>query len=377
MTSLDNVQPTVPPPASPPLLADRSVAVVHEWFGATGGSENVFLAIADLVPHARRIVLWADRDVEVDRLGLHETWLAKTPLRRSKALALPLMPLAWRTVGDERYDVVISSSHAFAHTVRLGPPERTRHLSYVHSPARYVWSPDFDGRGSGALLSGPRKALQSVDVRLSRHVHAYAANSREVQARIQRFWKRDAVVIHPPVDVEYFAEAPAQPARDYLLGVGRWIPYKNFDLMIEIAAESGLPLVVAGSGPEEARLRRLAATVGVPVTFEVRPSRERLRELYAGARALLFPAHEDFGIIPVEAQACGTPVIGLNTGGLLETVVNGETGFLIGSMRPADHAAAVRRVGELDGARIRKHAMAFSPQRFQHEMGEWIAHETR
>ncbi|MET7877720.1 glycosyltransferase [Micromonospora profundi] len=377
MTSLDNVQPTVPSPASTPLLADRSVAVVHEWFGATGGSENVFLAIADLVPHARRIVLWADRDVEVDRLGLHETWLAKTPLRRSKALALPLMPLAWRTVGDERYDVVISSSHAFAHTVRLGPPERTRHLSYVHSPARYVWSPDFDGRGSGALLSGPRKALQSVDVRLSRHVHAYAANSREVQARIQRFWKRDAVVIHPPVDVEYFAEAPAQPARDYLLGVGRWIPYKNFDLMIEIAGESGLPLVVAGSGPEEARLRRLAATVGVPVTFEVRPSRERLRELYAGARALLFPAHEDFGIIPVEAQACGTPVIGLNTGGLLETVVNGETGFLIGSMRPADHAAAVRRVGELDGARIRKHAMAFSPQRFQHEMGEWIAHETR
>ncbi|MEH1027215.1 glycosyltransferase [Micromonospora profundi] len=377
MTSLDNVQPTVPPPASTPLLADRSVAVVHEWFGATGGSENVFLAIADLVPHARRIVLWADRDVEVDRLGLHETWLAKTPLRRSKALALPLMPLAWRTVGDERYDVVISSSHAFAHTVRLGPPERTRHLSYVHSPARYVWSPDFDGRGSGALLSGPRKALQSVDVRLSRHVQAYAANSREVQARIQRFWKRDAVVIHPPVDVEYFAEAPVQPARDYLLGVGRWIPYKNFDLMIEIAAESGLPLVVAGSGPEEARLRRLAATVGVPVTFEVRPSRERLRELYAGARALLFPAHEDFGIIPVEAQACGTPVIGLNTGGLLETVVNGETGFLIGSMRPADHAAAVRRVGELDAVRIRKHAMAFSPQRFQHEMGEWIAHETR
>jgi hypothetical protein len=135
MTSLDDVQPTVPPAARGPLLADRSVAVVHEWFGATGGSENVFLAIADLVPHARRIVLWADRDVEVKRLGLHETWLARTPLRRSKALALPLMPLAWRTVGEERYDVVISSSHAFAHTVRLGPPQRTRHLSYVHCSA--------------------------------------------------------------------------------------------------------------------------------------------------------------------------------------------------------------------------------------------------
>jgi glycosyltransferase involved in cell wall biosynthesis len=208
-------------------------------------------------------------------------------------------------------------------------------------------------------------------------VHAYAANSREVQARIRRFWKRDAVVIHPPVDVEYFATAPAQPARDYLLGVGRWIPYKNFDLMIEVAAEAGLPLVVAGSGPEETRLRRLAANVRVPVTFEVRPSRERLRELYAGARALLFPAHEDFGIIPVEAQACGTPVIGLNSGGLLETVVDGDTGFLLGSMRPVDHAGAVRRVGELDGARIREHAAAFSPQRFSDQMGDWIMHETR
>jgi glycosyltransferase involved in cell wall biosynthesis len=379
MTSLDDTRPAAQPAVRPPLLADRSVAMVHEWFGATGGSENVFLAIADLVPHARRIVLWADEDVEVERLGLHESWLARTPLRRSKALALPLMPLAWRTVGDEEYDVVISSSHAFAHTVRLGPPERTRHLSYIHSPARYVWSPDFDGRGSGALLSGPRRVLQAVDVRMSRHVHAYAANSREVQKRIQRFWKRDAAVIHPPVDVDFFGGTDVRSAapRDYLLGVGRWIPYKNFDLMIEVAAEAGLPLTIAGSGPEETRLRRAAADAGVPVTFEVRPTRERLRELYAGARALLFPAHEDFGIIPVEAQACGTPVIGVNSGGLLETVVDGETGFLVGSMRPADHAAAVRRVDELSAARIREHAGSFSTQRFAARMAEWIAYETR
>ncbi|MEH1097891.1 glycosyltransferase [Micromonospora sp. CPCC 205561] len=378
MTALDDPHPVAPPAAGAPLLAGRSVALVHEWFGATGGSENVFLAIADLVPHARRIVLWADRDVEVDRLGLRETWLARTPLRRSKALALPLMPLAWRTVGDDRYDVVISSSHAFAHTVRLGSPERTRHLSYVHAPARYVWSPDFDGRGSGALLSGPRRALQAVDVRLSRHVHAYAANSREVQARIRRFWKRDAVVIHPPVDVDFFGRADVSRApRDYLLGVGRWIPYKNFDLMIEVAAEAGMPLTIAGSGPEEDRLRRAAAAVRVPVTFEVRPTRERLRELYAGARALLFPAHEDFGIIPVEAQACGTPVIGLDSGGLLETVVDGETGFLVGSMRPADHAAAVRRLGPLSETRIREHSTTFSQQRFAARMSEWIAHESR
>ncbi|WP_446218773.1 glycosyltransferase [Micromonospora sp. IBHARD004] len=377
MTSVEDARP-VPDATGVPLLAGRSVAVVHEWFSAAGGSENVFLAIADLLPHARRYVLWAERDVPAGELGLRESWLARTALRRSKALALPVMPLAWRTLSREPVDVVVSSSHAFAHTVRLGPPERTRHLSYVHSPARYVWSPTVDGRGSNPLLGVPRRVLQSADLRLSRHVHAYAANSVEVRDRIRRYWKRDAVIIHPPVEVDYFATpaGPEQP-RDHLLGVGRWIPYKNFDLMIEIAAAAGLPLVIAGSGPEEARLRRAAARVDVPVTFELRPSRERLRELYQGARALLFPAHEDFGIIPVEAQAAGTPVIGLRSGGLLETVVDGETGFLVPSTRAADHAAAVRRVGELSAARIREHARSFARERFAARMSGWIADECR
>ncbi|MDZ5441436.1 glycosyltransferase [Micromonospora sp. 4G57] len=377
MTSVEDARPVADVTGVPPL-AGRSVAVVHEWFSAAGGSENVFLAIAELLPHARRYVLWAERDAPARDLGLRESWLARTALRRSKALALPVMPLAWRTLSRDPFDVVVSSSHAFAHTVRLGPPERTRHLSYVHSPARYVWSPTVDGRGSSPLLRAPRRALQAADLRLSRHVHAYAANSVEVRDRIQRYWKRDAVVIHPPVDVDFYATpaGPEQP-REYLLGVGRWIPYKNFDLMISIAAAAGLPLVIAGAGPEEARLRRAASRVGVPITFELRPSRDRLRELYQGARALLFPAHEDFGIIPVEAQAAGTPVIGLRSGGLLETVVDGETGFLVPSTRAADHAAAVRRVGELSAARIREHARSFARERFAARMSGWIADECR
>jgi glycosyltransferase involved in cell wall biosynthesis len=362
------------------LLADRSVAMVHEWFGATGGSEAVFLAIADLLPHAERLVLWADEGVDTDRLRLGQSWLARTPLRRSKALALPAMPVVWRTLSNHRFDVVISSSHAFAHTVKLGDPEQTRHLSYIHSPARYVWSPDFDGRGSHPLLRAPRKVLQAADIRLSRHVHAYAANSREVQGRINRFWHRDAEVINPPVDTDYFAAASAsdrsQP-RDYLLGIGRWIPYKNFDLMIAIADAAGLPLVIAGSGPEEERLRRLAAGVRVPVHFEVRPDRERLRQMYWGARALLFPAHEDFGIIPVEAQACGTPVLGLRRGGLLETVVDGETGFLVDSREPGPYADAVRRLGELSPRRIQEHAGRFSAEHFAGRIARWIDHAVR
>ncbi|MEU5912809.1 glycosyltransferase [Micromonospora sp. NPDC047527] len=360
-------------------LADRSVALIHEWFGATGGSEQVFLKMAEIVPHADRFVLWKDHDATVDQ-EIYESWLAKTPLRHSKALALPLMPLTWRTLTRKKYDVVLSSSHAFAHTAKIGDPDHTRHLSYVHSPARYVWSPDLDQRGASAALAPVRAVLQAGDKRLSRHVHGYAANSLEVRARIRRYWGRDARVINPPVEVDYFAAAPPavrDQERRYLLGVGRWIPYKNFDLMIEIAAAARLPLVLAGSGPEEENLRRLAARVDVPVEFEVRPTTERLRELYWGASALLYPALEDFGMIPVEAQACGTPVVGWARGGLLETVVTGETGFLLDSTDPSAYVDPIRRASQLSAQAAVTNAQRFTPRAFQANMARWLAEQGR
>jgi glycosyltransferase involved in cell wall biosynthesis len=369
---LDGVRSTPPAP-----LVGASVALVHEWFAPTGGSENVFLAMHEVVPHAKGFVLWRERDAR-HGLRYQESWLARTPLRRVKPLALPVMPLTWRTLTREHFDVVISSSHAFAHTVRLRGSGETRYLSYIHSPARYVWSPDFDGRGGSGLLTVPRRVLQAADVRLSRHVHGYAANSQEVQRRIQRFWRRDARVINPPVNVDYFAAAPAAQRdrdRSYLLGIGRWIPYKKFDLMISIADAAGLPLVIAGSGPDEAALRREAAKCRVPVTFEYRPSTERLRELYWGAKALLFPAHEDFGIVPVEAQACGTPVLGLRRGGLLETVIDGGTGFLTDSDDPRAYVAMMSDVDRLDRRRIAAHAWSFSTDVFKARLAAWITDE--
>lgn len=361
------------------MLKDRSIALVHEWFGATGGSEKVFMRMCGIFPQAERFVLWQDDDAADGELNLRPSWLGRTPLRKVKAAALPAMPLAWRTLSRETFDVVISSSHAFAHTVKMGSPETTRYLSYVHTPARYVWSPDFDGRGSSPLLAGPRSLLKAVDLRLSSHVHSYAANSREVRERIRKFWGRDCVVINPPVDVDHYGAAPiedrVQP-RDYLLGIGRWIKYKNFDLMIAIADAVRLPLVIAGSGPEEEELRRLAAKAGVPVTFEVRPDDDRMRRLYWGAKALLYPAHEDFGIIPVEAQACGTPVVGLARGGLLETVADGETGFLVDSLEPAQYAAVLRHLGELDRGKIQRHAAEFSQAAFDARFAAWVEQET-
>ncbi|MFG1920162.1 glycosyltransferase [Micromonospora sp. NPDC048898] len=368
-------QPGAPHPA-PPAQTSRSVALVHEWFTATGGAEQVFRQLTEVFPTAERFALWSDDDA--DPPPLRVSWLARTPLRGNKAVALPFMPLVWRTLTRDHFDVVISSSHAFAHTVRLGKPDRTRHLSYVHAPARYLWNPGVDDRAAGPMLAVPRRLMRALDVGLSHHVHSYAANSVEVRDRIRRHWGRDAWVINPPVDVDFFSAAPAadraQP-RDYLLGVGRWVRYKNFDLIIAIAEEAGLPLVIAGSGPEEARLRRLAHDATVPVTIEVHPDRFRLRQLYWGARALLFPVHEDFGIVPVEAQACRTPVVGLRRGGLLETVVDGETGVLVDSLDPRDHAAATSRLDELDPARIPVQAGLFSTQTFARRVIEWVDHE--
>lgn len=359
------------------MATHRSVALVHEWYGATGGSEKVFESIGELFPSAHRYVLWQDSGARPS-VPLRQSWLARTPLRRSKAVALPTMILAWRTLTRARYDVVISSSHAFAHTVKLGEPGVTKHLSYVHSPARYVWSPELDGRGTHPALVPVRAALKRADVRMSRHVDGYAANSREVQGRIQRFWRRDAHVIHPPVDTEYFAAAPEDQRaqnRDYLLGVGRWIGYKNFDVMIDIAATARVPLVVAGSGPDEPQLRAQAARRGAEVVFEVSPSRDRLRELYWGAKALLFPTHEDFGIVPVEAQMCGTPVLGLARGGLLETVAHGQTGYLVDSFRPQDYAALVPDLDNLDRSTIQANATRFSADVFQKRIAAWVEHE--
>ena len=362
---------TSPSGQAPWLLADRSVAVVHEWFGATGGSEQVFLEMAAMMPQSRPFVLWADKDADIGGLSVQASWLSRTPLRRNKALALPFMPLAWRTLTRDRFDVVVSSSHAFAHTVRVPSDADTRYLSYVHSPARYVWSPELDGRGARAAWRPVRNLFKSIDVRFGRHVHAFAANSTEVRRRIQRYWHRDAKVINPPVDVDFFRPG-VLCNRDYLLGVGRWVTYKRFDLMIEVARLAGLPLVVAGSGPEEARLRALAARRDA-VRFEVRPSRERLRELYQGALGLLYPAHEDFGMIPVEAQACGTPVLGLARGGLRETVVADQTGFLVDSLDPAAYARLVPMLSRLDPAEIRSRGEHFSIARFRERLGQWLS----
>jgi glycosyltransferase involved in cell wall biosynthesis len=353
------------------------VAVVHEWVSSRAGSEQVFEALAGLWPDADLFALSADPDVPLQLGGrsVTTTWLDRPGLRNRRGLTAPLMPVAWRALGRQDYDLCITSHHAFAMSNQLAAGGR--HVAYVHSPARYVWSPEIDARGASPWTAPARAALKRVDRRAAQELTAVAANSREVADRIRRFWGREAVVIHPPVDTDWFTAQRGEPDRlelpdQFLLSLGRWIPYKSHDLAIAIADHAGLPLVIAGGGPEEASLRARAAAARVPVTFLRRPPREAVAELLRRAAALLFPTREDFGMVPVEAMASGTPVIAGRIGGVTETVLDGETGFLVDGDGPEAYAEAVGRLPELDPEACVRRAQSFSPRVFVEAFTGWV-----
>lgn len=348
---------------------------MHEWLASRAGSEQVFEQLAQLWPEADLYALTREPGLTLDVGGrpVTTTVLDRGWLRGRRGLTLPLMPLAWSRVRGD-YDLVVTSHHAMAITNRLVRPGG-RHLAYVHSPARYLWSPDIDARGKGAVLAPARALLRRVELRAARRLDGIAANSDEVARRVARFWGREATVVPPPVDTEFFTPAPAgRPdagGPPFLLGVGRFIGYKNHLRVIELAEAAGMRAVIAGHGPLADVLVERAARATVPVEVRLAPSREELRELYRDAAALVFPTVEDFGMVPVEAQACGTPVLAVAAGGAVQTVDHGVTGFLADSAELADLLQGVPVVTGLDPAACRRNAERFSAAAFRAAIRAW------
>ena len=273
--------------------------LVSEWIEQTGGAERVLDRLAGLFPDADMLCLWNDAPQRYPGRTVRETWLARTPLRRHKALALPLMPATWRIPQRDPekrpYDWALVSSHAFAHHVNVGSPEVPKYV-YVHTPARYLWAPELDARGDNlaARIAGP--PLRAIDKRAAQEATSIAANSRFVADRVQRAWDREAVVIHPPVDVAWIRGGgwrdqltdadrrvlDALPT-DFVLGVSRFIPYKRLDVVMQAGDLLGIPVVIAGHGPLETGLRGMAAEVAVPVHFHIQPSDALVYALMARA----------------------------------------------------------------------------------------------
>lgn len=360
--------------------------LVHEWIEERGGSERVFDAVAETFPEADLLCLWNDNPRGYLGKNLKETWLSNTPLRRSKPAALPFMPMTWRNQKDNSYEWVFVSSHLFAHHVSLRAKEPVDKYVYVHTPARYIWTPEMDERGAGILprlASGP---LRVLDRHRAKEAKSIAANSEFVRKRIESTWGLDSVVIYPPVDVSELGQVPDWYPRlteqeqravenlpqTFVLGASRFVSYKRLDLVIEAGEASQLPVVLAGAGPLAQELRKQGSEASVPVMFFENPSDALIRYLYQKALVYVFPPVEDFGIMPVEAMAAGTPVVANAVGGAAESVLDGHTGALLEAFgrRELKHAVEVAASANSEDCFLR--AKKFSKERFKSEVNEWI-----
>jgi glycosyltransferase involved in cell wall biosynthesis len=350
------------------------VAIVHERFTEPGGSERVVEQL-----HA----MWPDATVHAGLVdhsalpaGLRGADVRPSVLQplyrggRRYAHFLPLLPAAMARIDVSHADVVIASHHAFANRVRPRPGALL--ISYTHTPARWMWEPGFlsdeaGGRSGRLLLRAFAKTQRRADVAAAGNVDLVVANSRHVADRIKRWWRRDATVVAPPVDIGRFTPDPAVERENFFLLAGRLVPYKRPHTAAAAARRSGTKLVVVGEG----RMRAAVGAAGGSNVELLGPvDDDTLLDLYRRCRAVVMPGEEDFGIIPVEAQACGTPVLARAVGGVQDSVIPGRTGTLYAAQEGTNEvdalAHAMRRFdGSLfDPAVLRAHALGFSPQAF-------------
>lgn len=363
------------------------VAIIHDWLITTRGGEKCLEAFCELFPKADvyTLVYVPDRVSSlIKSMNIHASRLTTVPgIERVYRYGLPLFPRIIESFDLRNYDLILSSSHCVAKGVF---PHRALHISYVHAPMRYVWDMHdayFGPAGSllaRAGMSAWRRYLQKWDVAASERVDYFVANSRNVAAKIHKLYGRQATVIHPPVDSKKFPLGSGQDP--YYLVVSALVPYKRVDIAIRAFNEMRLPLKVVGEGPLRSRLERSA---GSNVEFLGWVDESVLAALYGSCQALIFPGEEDFGIVPLEAQACGRPVIAYAKGGVLETVIpvqadaesaNSASGIFFSEQTPAHLIQAVERYQRLQGRfnpeKIRDHAAQFSAQRFKDQMLEYI-----
>lgn len=362
---------TASTPAHVSLSSGLRVAIVHDWLTGMRGGEKVLEALLRLFPGAELYTLVHRRGSVSPRIEdrrVHRSFVDRLPMAAARYREyLPLFPFAIEQFGFDRYDLVVSSSHCAAKSVVV--PGRTAHVCYCHSPMRYAWDqfeayfgPARVGRLPSALLRRVMARLARWDRDTAGRVDRYVANSQYVAGRIGRYYNRVASVVYPPVDTDFFTPDAARPRTHYLI-VSALVPYKRVELAMDACRQLGRPLVIAGDGPDRARLQSRAPD---GVTFTGAVSNEEIRDLYRGAHAVLLPGEEDFGIVPVEAQACGTPVIALGRGGALETTRDGATGILVDSPAAEAFAAGIERAEHVswDRAALRANAERFSAGAF-------------
>ncbi len=357
------------------------IAIVHDFLMQHGGAENVTLALSEIYPDAPIYTLF----YRSHRVGnafhsknIRTSFLQKIPFPFGKyQWILPFMGIAIESFDFSSYDIVISSSNVHAKGIIV--PENTLHISYCHTPARYLW------RESASYVSNLHypsiikpcitaylSSLRKWDYLAAQRPDFYIANSHHVRARILKYYRRESVVVFPPVEMDCFSLG--SDSEDYFLIGGRLVAYKRYDMVIRAFNRLRIPLMIFGSGPEEKNLKKMA---GANIQFAGKVSSEERTRLYQNCRAFLFPQVEDAGITPVEAMACGRPVIAYRAGGALETIIEGVTGEFFDWEEWEALADKVVRFDpkKYDPEKIRSHAMTFSKERFQSEIKNIVEEE--
>jgi glycosyltransferase involved in cell wall biosynthesis len=368
-------------------LSRLRVAIVHYWFLGRAGGERVVEEIARIFPQADIFTLFAKDDVlavSVPGRRVTRSWLQKIPgATRFHRHLLALQPFALELFDLSQYDLVVSSESGPAKGVLTSP--RCCHICYCHSPMRYLWDLSEQYKSqmnplTRLVFSATAHFMRVWDLASSARVDYFVANSDFVKRRIVKCFRRESQVIHPPVETGrgFISNSP----KEYYLAAGRLVPYKRIDLAIDACNRTGRQLIVAGDGPLLKALRKRA---GATVTFVGGASDEELFRLYANARALIFPGEEDFGIIPVEVQSCGRPVIAYGSGGVLETVRgiwsasefhSDATGIFFQQQTVEDTIRAIEEFESIElkfiPQRIREHAMEFDASVFRSKFVNYV-----
>ena len=352
------------------------VALVHDWLVNYGGAEDVVSAILEIYPEADIYTLVYDKKKMKGRFEGHKIFtsrLQKIPFAtKIYTKLLKFMPGAFEAFDLSGYDLVICSSSSCAKGVITSP--LTAHVAYVHTPMRYAWDLFFDyqkrsGRLTRFFMDKWMPGIRLWDYVSSQRIDKIVSNSNYIARRVKKFWNRDAQTIYPPVNTDYFAPSDAGTREDFYVFFSRLVPYKRADIAIDACAALGKKLVVIGGGSEAQKLKELSKDKK-NITFTGRISDEKVKEYLQKCKALIFCAEEDFGIIPVQAQACGTPVIAFGKGGATETVVENKTGVFFAEQTSESCAAAIQdfekleAAGKFDAKKIAAHAKTFSRDRF-------------
>jgi glycosyltransferase involved in cell wall biosynthesis len=347
------------------------VAIVHERFTELGGSERCVEQFHALWPDAPVHTTLLDRAILPP--ALRDADIRPAPMLQrlyrggSYAHLLPLLPAAMRSIDVGDVDLVVASHHAFSNRVRA--PAHIPVVSYVHTPGRWIWQGESLADEVGSMparlaLRAYGRSQRTFDRAAAARLAGVVANSRHVATQVEGQWGRAAEVVHPPVDTDFYTPDPSVSREDFFLFAGRLIPYKQPEVAVAAAATAGVHLVVAGDG----RSRAAVEAVAGPHTELVGTADfTTLRDLYRRCRALVFPGEEYFGLVPVEAQACGAPVIARKVGGVVESVVDGETGVLYEGEGPEPLVRALEAFDptRFDADRCRARAEVFSQQAFR------------